>query len=86
MQALELATPPLDGMILPGITRDSVICLARDHVSERFVLAGLPQRFEMVERRITMKEVEAAADNGTLVEMFGTGKLFTRFLDRAAVR
>lgn len=66
-------------MILPGITRDSVISLARDHVSGRFVLDGLPQRFEIVERAVTMKEVEAAADNGTLVEMFGTGKLFAGF-------
>ncbi|KAJ7806499.1 branched chain amino acid aminotransferase [Mycena leptocephala] len=27
----ELVTPPLDGMILPGVTRDSVLTLAREH-------------------------------------------------------
>ncbi|GJJ09431.1 hypothetical protein Clacol_003653 [Clathrus columnatus] len=70
---LELATAPLDGMILPGVTRDSVISLAKDHASRRQVLDGLPEKFELVERPITMKEVQAAAENGSLVEMFGTG-------------
>ena len=36
---LELVTPPLDGLVLPGVTRDSVLKLAREFgdmkVSER---------------------------------------------------
>lgn len=43
---LELVTPPLNGLILPGVTRDSVLKLARGFgdmkVSER------PLRFEEV--------------------------------------
>jgi len=27
---LELVTPPLDGTILPGVTRDSILTLCRD--------------------------------------------------------
>ncbi len=57
----ELITPPLSGTILPGVTRDSVLQLARDW--------GLPAH----ERAITIDEVVAAADNGTLQEVFSTG-------------
>lgn len=60
-------------MILPGVTRDSVISLAKDHASGNLVLDGLPEKFTVVERPITMKEVQEAAENGSLVEMFGTG-------------
>ncbi|KAF8527858.1 branched-chain amino acid aminotransferase II [Hysterangium stoloniferum] len=69
---LELATPPLDGMILPGVTRDSVIALAKGHASKTLVLQGLPE-LEINERPVTMKEVKQAAKNGSLVELFGTG-------------
>src|SRR5258707_10356067 len=37
----EIVTPPLDGMILPGVTRDSVLSLARDHERGNLRLAGL---------------------------------------------
>jgi branched-chain amino acid aminotransferase len=57
----ELITPVLEGNILKGITRDSVITLARKW--------GVT----VVERRISMEEVINAADNGTLKEVFGTG-------------
>ena len=57
----ELITPPLGGTILAGITRDSVLQLARDW--------GL----KTDERRITIDEVVAAAEDGTLTEAFGTG-------------
>jgi branched-chain amino acid aminotransferase len=62
---LELITPPLDGMILPGVTRDCVLSLAR----ERLVPAG----WRVVERQICMSEVAEAAEAGKLVEVFGTG-------------
>jgi len=57
----QLITPPLAGSILPGITRDSAIQLAKDW--------GL----DIQERPISIDEVVAANDNGTLEEVFGTG-------------
>lgn len=57
----ELVTPPLGGTILAGITRDSVLQLAEDW--------GIA----VAERRITIDEVAAAAEDGTLSEAFGAG-------------
>ena len=72
--AVELATAPLDGMILPGVTRDSVLSLAREHASGKAKIEGLPHKFLVSEREIPMKEVQEAAKAGTLVEFFGTGQ------------
>ena len=57
----EIVTPKLNGSILAGITRDSVIQLLKHW--------GLP----VVERRIAMDEIAEAYENGTLEEAFGTG-------------
>ena len=57
----EVITPPLSGSILPGITRDSVLRITRDW--------GL----NVVERRLTIDEVFAANEDGSLKEIFGTG-------------
>lgn len=57
----ELITPPLDGSILGGITRDSVIQLARSW------------DVNVVEKKITIDEVIAACGNGSLQEIFATG-------------
>lgn len=57
----ELVTPSLGGSILPGITRDSVIQLARKW--------GM----KVVERPITIDEVVAASVDGTLTDAFSTG-------------
>jgi branched-chain amino acid aminotransferase len=57
----EVVTPSLDGTILPGVTRDSVLTLLRD--------AG----YRTIERRIAMEEILAAHDQGHLAEAFGTG-------------
>lgn len=57
----ELVTPELTGSILPGITRDSVIQLARHW--------GIT----VTERHIAIDEVLANIKSGDLVEMFGTG-------------
>ncbi len=56
-----LITPDLQGTILPGVTRDSVIQLA--------------QHWDMPveERRISINEVLEAGNNGTLEEVFGAG-------------
>lgn len=56
-----VVTPPLDGTILPGITRDSVLQLARDE--------GLA----VEERPITIDEVIETARSGAMTEAFGTG-------------
>ncbi|KAF5313266.1 hypothetical protein D9619_003315 [Psilocybe cf. subviscida] len=69
----ELVTPPLDGMILPGITRDSVLALAREHISGKNALPNLPKNLTVSERPVTMKEVKDASLAGNLVEMFGAG-------------
>lgn len=71
--AIELVTPPLDGMILPGVTRDSVLALARDHASGVKRLANLPDKLIVSERPVTMKEVKEASQSGSLVELFGAG-------------
>ena len=60
-------------MILPGVTRDSVLSLARSHVSGGKKLAGLPDNLIVNERPVTMGEVKKAADTGNLVELFGAG-------------
>ncbi|GAB7043406.1 MULTISPECIES: branched-chain amino acid aminotransferase [Catenuloplanes] len=56
-----LVTPPLTGTILPGITRESVITLARD--------AG----HEVVERPISFDEWRAGAESGRIRETFACG-------------
>lgn len=61
----ELVTAPLDGTILPGVTRDSILSLAR----ERLVAKG----WKVSERRFTMREVKSAADEGRLIDVFGAG-------------
>ena len=60
---LELVTPPLSrGDILPGVTRDSVLALARRAGAMR-----------VSERNITMREVVEALQTRRLREAFGTG-------------
>jgi branched-chain amino acid aminotransferase len=57
----EIVTPALNGSILPGNTRDSVLQILRHK--------GLP----VSERRITMSELLKAHSEGRLLEAFGTG-------------
>jgi branched-chain amino acid aminotransferase len=57
----ELITPPLSGTILPGITRNSIIQLAKKwgmHVSER---------------KLSMDEITASIANGAMQEAFAAG-------------
>lgn len=56
-----LVTPPLTGTILPGITRDSIMALARDE--------GLTVR----EERYGLDQWRADAQSGKLVEAFACG-------------
>jgi branched-chain amino acid aminotransferase len=57
----EVITPPLGGTILAGVTRDTSLALLRGW--------GI----RVAERRITIDEVVAAADRGTLQEVWATG-------------
>lgn len=57
----KLLTPALGDTILHGITRDSLITLARD------------RGIAVDERRITVEEVCAACADGSLTEAFGVG-------------
>ncbi len=54
-------TPQLNGSILPGVTRDSVIKLCKDW--------GIP----VEERKISIDEISDAHQEGLLEEVFGTG-------------
>lgn len=71
--ATELVTPPLEDLILPGITRDSVISIAKEHIAGHKI-AGLPDNLVFSERHINMAEVSAAAKEGRLLEVFGSGE------------
>jgi len=68
-----LVSPPLDGLILPGVIRDSVLVLGRDHASGKRPVPGLPSNFVVEERNVTMAEIKSAVQKGELVELFGTG-------------
>lgn len=57
----EVITPPLEGTILPGVTRSSVLTLLSDW--------GV----KVSERRVSIDEVMAAHTRGALQEVFGTG-------------
>lgn len=57
----ELVTPPLTGSILPGVTRNSVIQLAKHW--------GI----EVSERAISIDQVFEAVRSGAMKEIFGTG-------------
>lgn len=56
-----IVTPNLNGSILPGITRDSVLALCKSW--------DIP----VEERLISVDEIVEAQNNGTLEEVFGTG-------------
>jgi branched-chain amino acid aminotransferase len=57
----EIITPTLTGSILPGITRDSVIALAK------------LWNMKITERRINIDELMQAYESGNLDEVFGAG-------------
>lgn len=61
----ELVTAPLDGTILEGVTRDSVLQLAKSKLpSDEWIIS---------ERKYTIGEVAERAAKGELVEAFGSG-------------
>jgi len=54
-------TPELDGSVLHGITRKSVMDVLKH------------KGYEVTERKITLQEIVEASQNGSLEEAFGTG-------------
>jgi len=76
-----LRTPPLTDTILSGVTRDSLLVIARD------------QGLEVSEAPITLDEVVAGLEAGTMTEMFACGTAAVviglrslRFEDGSSVR
>lgn len=61
----ELVTAPLDGTILQGVTRDSILTLARERLASEGWIVN--------ERRFHMRELDEAANEGRLLEVFGSG-------------
>ncbi len=57
----KIVTPMINGSILPGITRNSIIQVCKSW------------GYEVEERRISVEELVAAAKDGSLEEVFGTG-------------
>ncbi|OWF54154.1 branched-chain-amino-acid aminotransferase, cytosolic-like [Mizuhopecten yessoensis] len=58
----ELVTAPLNGLILPGVTRQSVMDIANQW-----------DEFKVTERSITMKELLDGIKENRVIEMFGSG-------------
>lgn len=54
-------TPPVDGQILEGVTRDSVITLLKD------------RGIDVIEKPVSINEIADAFDKGKLDDAFGTG-------------
>ncbi|KAH9885523.1 branched-chain-amino-acid aminotransferase [Xylariomycetidae sp. FL2044] len=60
-----LVTAPLDGTILEGVTRDSILSLARERLA--------PEGWQVLEKKVTMRELHEASLDGRLMEVFGAG-------------
>ncbi|KAJ3317513.1 branched-chain-amino-acid aminotransferase [Boothiomyces sp. JEL0866] len=58
----ELVTPPLDGTILPGVTRDSILSLCSEW-----------NEFKVTEKPVTIHDVAKAVKENRVIEMFGAG-------------
>lgn len=57
----KIITAPLEGSVLPGVTRDSIIHILKDW------------GYEVEERELSIDELMEAGANGKLTEAFGTG-------------
>lgn len=68
---LQLVTAPLgDKIILDGVTRRSILQLARERLANG--IGGL-EAVEIVERQFTMDDIVEAAEEGRMVEAFVAG-------------
>ncbi|CAE6532050.1 unnamed protein product [Rhizoctonia solani] len=70
----DVVTPTLDGTILPGVTRNSVLALVRAD-GDTSPLANFQKIHKLYahERQLTLPELQEMADAGRLVEAFGVG-------------
>lgn len=73
---VDLITPPLDGTILPGITRACMLAFAEAHSTGKIVLPGVPAslKLHVHERPVTMGEIDVFSTQiGRILEVFGVG-------------
>ncbi|HAN38456.1 MAG TPA: branched chain amino acid aminotransferase, partial [Chitinophagaceae bacterium] len=61
----KIVTPALDGTILDGITRNSVICLLEE------------MGYHVEQRKISIDELQQEHEAGNLIEVFGSGTAAT---------
>ena len=64
----ELWTAPLDGTILEGVTRDSILDLARERL-----VTSTKEKWTVHEKKFTMRELASLSESGRLLEVFGAG-------------
>jgi hypothetical protein len=71
---IDIVTPLLDGTILPGVTRDSIISLAANH-NKGSPLPGIPSNVDVRVREDTiyMSHLVLWEKEGRLLEAFGSG-------------
>ncbi|KAF5352238.1 hypothetical protein D9757_013804 [Collybiopsis confluens] len=71
----DLITPPLDGTILPGVTRDSILALGKAHTAGETTLPGLSHStlLHTQEKTFTIPDLQRWYAEGKLVEAFGAG-------------
>lgn len=57
-----------NGIVLPGITRESIIELLKSHGAgeKDFPLDGMPKNIRVVERDISMSEITSSLADGSL--------------------
>ncbi|KAL0576526.1 branched-chain-amino-acid transaminase bat2 [Marasmius crinis-equi] len=72
---LDLITPPLDGTILPGVTRQSILDLANAHTEGTSPLPNIPpsQKLYTHEQDLTMTYLRGWHAEGKLLETFCVG-------------
>lgn len=75
---LQLVTAPLgDKVILDGVTRRSILQLARERLAGS---ASGPEGVEIVERQFTMEDISEAISEGRMVEAFVAGTAVSYFI------
>lgn len=72
---LDVLTPPLDGTILPGLTRASCLSLLQGHTAQQMVLPEISASLHLHthERNVTMADLVEWSRQGRLLEAFGAG-------------
>src|SRR5882672_8835662 len=70
-----MITPPLDGTILPGITRAAALALADAHTVGDITLPGVPSSLKIYahEKTLTMEYLSYLHSEGRILEFFGVG-------------